>query len=123
VILGIGINVALESVPPAGEVDFPATSVEAAIGIPVDRWDLLRYVLSALLDWLPHLDQERFILAWQGKLAYRNKLVQLIRERDEPVEGRLAGLGEDGSLLVEIPSGEKRAFRIGEVRLRAVDRS
>jgi BirA family biotin operon repressor/biotin-[acetyl-CoA-carboxylase] ligase len=122
-ILGIGINVALDSVPPAGELDFPATSVEAALGSPVDRWGLLRNVLEALLIWLPYLDQARFLQAWQGQLAYLHEWVQLIRDGEEPVEGRMLGLGDDGSLLLESPSGKEVTFQAGEIHLRAVDRS
>ena len=36
-VLGIGVNVASESVPPAGELLFPATCVEAELGRPLDR--------------------------------------------------------------------------------------
>ena len=122
-ILGIGINVALDSVPPAGELDFPATSVEAALGSPVDRWGLLRNVLEALLVWLPYLDQARFIQAWQGQLAYLHERVRLIRDGKEPVVGRLLGLGDHGSLRLESPSGEELTFQAGEIQLRAVDRS
>ena len=123
VILGIGINVALDSVPPAGELDFPATSVEAEFGSPVDRWELLRNVLKALLAWLPHLDQARFLQAWQEQLAYRHEMVQMIRDGERPVEGRLLGLGDDGSLRLEAPSGVEVTFQTGEIHLRAVDRS
>jgi BirA family biotin operon repressor/biotin-[acetyl-CoA-carboxylase] ligase len=123
VILGIGINVALDSLPPAGELDFPATSVEAALGSPVDRWGLLRNVLEALLVWLPYLDQARFLQAWQGQLAYLHERVRLVRHGKEPVEGLLLGLGDDGSLRLESPSGEEETFQAGEIHLRVVDRS
>ncbi len=39
-ILGIGINVAPASVPPAEALDFPATCVETELGASVDRWEL-----------------------------------------------------------------------------------
>lgn len=123
VILGIGINVALDSVPPVCELDFPATSVEAALGSPIDRWGLLRNVLQALLVWLPYLDQARFLQAWQGQLAYLHERVRLIRDGKEPVEGLLLGLGDDGSLRLESPSGEQMTFQAGEIHLRVVDRS
>jgi len=123
VILGIGINVALDSVPPGCELDFPATSVEAALGSPIDRWGLLRNVLQALLVWLPYLDQARFLQAWQGQLAYLHERVRLIRDGKEPVEGLLLGLGDDGSLRLESPSGEQMTFQAGEIHLRVVDRS
>ncbi len=56
-ILGIGINVAPASVPPAEALDFPATCVETELGASVDRWELLHAVLKNLLDgastWMP----------------------------------------------------------------------
>jgi BirA family biotin operon repressor/biotin-[acetyl-CoA-carboxylase] ligase len=118
-ILGIGINVAHDSVPPAGVLDFPATSVEAELGHPVDRWDLLRRVLEEFLDWLPHLDRTRFIQAWQEKLAYRQEWIQLTRDGEPLGEGRLLGLGEDGSLWLESADGEEVSFQTGELQLRA----
>ncbi len=50
VILGIGINVAPESVLPAEQLNFPATCVETALEKPVDRWGLLHAVLERLLS-------------------------------------------------------------------------
>jgi BirA family biotin operon repressor/biotin-[acetyl-CoA-carboxylase] ligase len=121
-VLGIGINVAQDSVPPKSELNFPATCVETALGSPVDRWNLLKEILEGTLDWLPHLDQAEFLQAWEGNLAYQMDLVQLLFEEAEPVEGRLLGLGSDGSLRLELPDGEIRSFQAGEVHLRVVDR-
>jgi len=123
VVLGIGINVALESVPPESELNFPATSVETALGSPVDRWNLLKEVLEATLGWLPYLDKVEFLQAWEGNLAYQGEWVQLLKEGSEPVQGRLLGLGSDGSLRLELPGGDISTCRAGEVHLRKVDRS
>ena len=97
--------------------------MEAALGSPVDRWGLLRNVLEALLVWLPHLDQARFLQAWQGQLAYLHERVRLIRDGKEPLEGLLLGLGDDGSLRLEVSSGKEVTFQAGEIHLRVVDRS
>lgn len=123
VVLGIGINVAQNSVPPESRLNFPATSVETALGRSVDRWGLLKEVLEAILGWLPYLDRTEFLLAWEENLAYRMEQVQLISESSEPLEGRLLGLGHDGSLRLEIPGGETRLIQVGELHLRVVDRS
>jgi len=122
-VVGIGINVALDSVPPDGELEFPATSVEAALGNPIDRWMLLRAVLEAFITWLPHWESAKFLQSWDEHLAYRHDWVQLIRGGREPVVGRLLGLGEDGSLQLALPSGKVVAFPTGDVSLRIVDRS
>ena len=123
VVLGIGINVAQDSVLPRSELNFPATSVEIELGRPVDRWELLKEVLEAILGWLPNLDQTEFLQAWEENLAYQMEWVQLISENSEPVEGRLLGLESDGSLRLTLPGGETRSIQVGEVHLRAVDRS
>jgi BirA family biotin operon repressor/biotin-[acetyl-CoA-carboxylase] ligase len=122
-VLGIGINVAPDSVPPESELDLPATCVETALGSPVDRWRLLKEVLAALLDRLSSIEQAGFLQAWEDNLAYQMEWVQLLKEGSEPVEGRLLGLRSDGSLRLELPGGDERYFMAGEVRLRVVDRS
>lgn len=123
VVLGIGINIAPGSVPPESELNFPATCVETALGIPVDRWNLLKETLEATLGWLPYLDQIEFLQAWESNLAYQGEWVQLLREGSEPVEGRLLGLESDGSIRLDLPSGDMSKFGTGEVHLRKVDRS
>ena len=121
-ILGIGINVAAQSVPADSELSFPATSVEAAAGRPVAAADLLRGVLQRLLAWLPQLPSAEFLQAWERRLAYRGQAVQL-HTAQQPVVGLLAGLASDGSLRLDI-DGSERAYPAGQVQLRPlVDRA
>jgi BirA family biotin operon repressor/biotin-[acetyl-CoA-carboxylase] ligase len=121
-VLGIGINVAIGSVPPESELNFPATSVEAVLGSPVDRQVLLRFVLEKVLSWLPHLKEIDFLQAWERQLAYRSQWVQLAIPGKEPIEGRLLGLDVDGSVILVLPSGVENAYPIGQIHLRMVDR-
>ncbi len=118
-VLGIGINVAPGSVPPGSE----ATCVETVIGSPIDRWTLLREVLRVLLSRLLGIDQDEFLQAWEGNLAFQMEWVQLLREGSEPVVGRLLGMRSDGSLRMALPNGEEVFFQAGEIRLRKFDRS
>ena len=122
-VLGIGINVAPDSVPPESEAGFPATCVETALGSPIDRWTLLREVLRALLSRLLDIAQDEFLQAWEGNLVYQREWVQLLREGSEPVIGRLLGLRSDGSLRMALPNGEEVFFQAGEIHLRKFDRS
>jgi BirA family biotin operon repressor/biotin-[acetyl-CoA-carboxylase] ligase len=122
-VLGIGINVAQKSVPSQGDLDFPATSVESVFGVPIDRWLLLKQVLEAVLTRLPLLDQDGFIEDWQGNLAYRGKLVQILRDGAEPEIGRIQGLNHAGYLRLRSPSGEEKLIQSGDVKLRQVDRT
>lgn len=122
VVQGIGINVARDSVPPRSELHFPATSVEEVLGKPLDRWNLLKEVLEAILGWLPSLDQIEFLESWEENLAYQKEWVRLINEGSEEVEGLLIGLENDGSLRLELPDGNTKLFQVGDIQLRVVDR-
>jgi BirA family biotin operon repressor/biotin-[acetyl-CoA-carboxylase] ligase len=122
-VLGIGINVARESVPSQGELDFPATSVEDILGSSVDRWKLLKEVLAAILTRLPQLDQDGFIEAWEDNLAYRQELVQVLRDDAEPEIGRILGLDRAGYLRLVLSSGEEKLVWSGDIKLRRVDRT
>ena len=122
-VLGIGINVARESIPSQGELDFPATSVETVFGGSVDRWQLLKEVLAAIQTRIPQLDQDGFIEAWEANLAYRQELVQILREDTEPETGRILGLDRAGYLRLGLSSGEEKLVWSGDIKLRRVDRT
>ncbi len=118
-ILGIGINVAARSLPPAKALSFPATSVEGALGQPVDRAELLGAVLGQLFDWLERLDSADFLAAWQQRLAYLGQPVTLaIGAAAPPLQATLRGLAADGSLRAELADGRQKDFAAGEITLR-----
>jgi len=118
VILGIGINVAPDSVPPSDLLDFPATCLEAVLEKPVDRWELLRAVLLKLIEWRQRLDEADLVQAWERRLAFRGEWVRLLQESATPLEGQVLGLNPDGALRLRLRSGEVAAFIAGEIRLR-----
>ena len=122
-VLGIGINVARNSVPSQGELDFPATSMEIVFGGSVDRWKLLKEVLGALVLRLPQLDQGGFIDDWEANLAYRGDMVHILKDGAEPESGRIQGLNEAGYLRLRLASGEEKLIQAGDVKLRQVDRT
>ncbi|MFW5726149.1 MAG: biotin--[acetyl-CoA-carboxylase] ligase, partial [Bacteroidota bacterium] len=47
-VVGMGVNVGRKAVPPPDGLRYPATSVEEAIGIPVNRWELLASVIQEI---------------------------------------------------------------------------
>jgi BirA family biotin operon repressor/biotin-[acetyl-CoA-carboxylase] ligase len=122
-VLGIGINVARKSVPAEENLDFPATYVEAAYGKPVDRWSLLKQVLSVLLAGLQKLESDDFIQDWEANLEYKGQVVQIIKPGGERIAGHLVGIDRNGYLILELPNQEEVIIRSGDVRLRQVDRS
>ena len=121
VILGIGINVAPGSIPPAEELLFPATCVEAAAGRPVERSALLADVLDRLDEWRPRLGSPAFLEAWQRRLAFRNELVSVTTPAETPIVGRLQGVDASGNLRLVVESGMEISVAAGDVRLRPAD--
>lgn len=123
VILGIGINVGIGSIPSKPDFIFPATSLEAACGKEINRLELLVKVLESLLKWYNRLGEPSLVNAWNVHLAYKDQLVSLISPQGSLAEGRVSGIGEDGSLLLETDLGVKRQYQSGEIQIRLVDRT
>ena len=125
-ILGIGINVAPESVPEAAELSFGATCVEGELGRAVERLPLLREVVEQIIFWRRALNTPRFLQRWEDYLAYRGEWVQVFTTAKTALEGVVAGLDTGGRLRVRLGSGEEatiptvKTTGMGEIHLRPV---
>lgn len=132
-VIGIGINIAPESVNPISlpveGLNFPATCVEDGLGYPVDHLELLRLSLQELLDWLPRLSSQDFIDRWEASLAYHDQWVELFVDSTTPSAsleavtlpiqvGKLIGLTLEGSLKLITISGKLVIVQAGEIHLR-----
>jgi BirA family biotin operon repressor/biotin-[acetyl-CoA-carboxylase] ligase len=136
-ILGIGINVALDAGMLANQFLSPAalsaTSVEAAAGKPIDRLELLRAVLEEIVHWRSRISTQAFLAAWEASLAFRGEWVQVTvgdstgkdglpraLEGAAPIqeEGLIIGLAQDGSLQLRTASGAIVKISAGEIQLR-----
>ncbi len=117
-VLGIGVNVAPESVPPPEEVMFPATCIQWELGRPVERWGLLREVLANILKWRAQLGMAPFLAAWQAHLAFRGEQVEVHPPGAEAVHGRLVGVDAEGNLLLHLANAEEARIAAGDVHLR-----
>lgn len=121
IVIGIGLNVSPAAVPPAGELLFPATSVEDAAGRPVERIRLLRDILQALFEWRPKLHENTFRQAWEQRLAFRGQWVRIEGTGSEPVSGEVLGIDPSGSLLLRGSAGERIIITVGDVHLRLIE--
>jgi BirA family biotin operon repressor/biotin-[acetyl-CoA-carboxylase] ligase len=119
VVLGMGINVRREAVPPPEQVSFPAGCVEEALGEGIERTLLLREVLSALIHWLEYWEAPSFVQTWEARLAFRDERVAVRPPAGTPVEGIVRGLTEQGNLRLEV-AGEEQVFTAGELQVRPV---
>ena len=120
IVLGIGVNVKPEAVPTTDQQNFPATSIEAEMGISVDRLILVRDILQALLFWRGLLTKDVFPFAWENYLAFRGEQVEIRAEGVPARMGQVEGLERDGSLRLHSIDGQVFTVQFGEVHLRPV---
>ena len=126
VVIGIGMNVLKGSMPTAELLQFPATSLEEAMGPAVERQKVLRDILAGVIALRPHLGTNSFINSWEQALAFRGEQVQIQATAEQsrseangqPVTGKLLGLETDGSLRLSSEEGKSVTVRFGDVRLR-----
>ena len=116
-VIGIGVNVAKAAVPPADELSFPATSLEAELGQPLNRLEVLRDILVGIFGWRPRIGSPEFIQEWEQALAYRGETVTIGRENETPLTGKLLGLEPDGSLRLGVDY-KPVIIHFGEIHLR-----
>jgi BirA family biotin operon repressor/biotin-[acetyl-CoA-carboxylase] ligase len=117
VIAGIGVNVSRFSVPPSGEVLFPATCVEEHVGCAVGRERLLATVIAAFRSWRLRLGSPDFLETWDSWLAFKGEMVN-VESAAGVVSGRVLGVAADGSLRLRTASGAEQVVSVGDVRLR-----
>jgi BirA family biotin operon repressor/biotin-[acetyl-CoA-carboxylase] ligase len=116
-VIGMGVNVLKDSVPPPGLLQFPATSIEGELGKETPaREEVLFGILSSFLRWREKIDSDELLRVWEGMLAFRGEQVQVTG--DPPVTGELLGLDPDGSLRLRDANGKSVIIRHGDVSLR-----
>lgn len=117
-VIGVGVNVARAAIPPPELLQFPATSLEHALGSLPKREAILHDILSELLAWRPLLGSEKLLKAWEERLAFRGERVQITGQGTEIAAGKVLGLEADGSLRLRDERGNPVTVRFGDVRLR-----
>jgi BirA family transcriptional regulator, biotin operon repressor / biotin---[acetyl-CoA-carboxylase] ligase len=117
-VLGMGVNVLKASTPPPEGAAFPPTCIEVELGHPLDRIELLKDILSALLNWRNKLGLDEFLQAWEDSLAFHGQQVQVTRDRQLPLTGELIGLEPNGNLQIRTLDGDMHEIAFGEIHLR-----
>jgi BirA family biotin operon repressor/biotin-[acetyl-CoA-carboxylase] ligase len=118
-VIGMGINIHKDSVPPAKLLQFPATSLEDALGKKTPaREEILFSILNAFINWRERMGTNELIDAWQEILAFRGEQVQIHAGNETPVTGKLLGLESDGSLRLRDAHDKSVIIRFGDVSLR-----
>lgn len=108
-VLGVGINVASHP----ENVEWPATSLHALGGKPVEIAKLVEGFGHAFFFWYKEWQEQGFGPIRQAWLAHAAGLGEPIRVRlhQETIEGTFTGLDEEGTLLV-LKDGDRAPCRV-----------
>lgn len=118
IVLGIGINITADSLPPDSSPRFPATWIEKFTSTPVDRLALLAQILINLKFWREQMGRELFFDTWQDHLAFRGESVRIVENENSSIIGIEEGIDCSGNLILRNESGEKVLIEVGDVHLR-----
>lgn len=119
-VIGIGLNVRLAQFV-VDEIDQPVVDL-AGIGVEIDRNALLGECLAELDSILARFSDRGFApfaQEWNLAHAYHDKMVRLRMPDNSVQEGRVAGVAQDGALVLAVRSGTRK-FYGGELTLRPV---
>lgn len=105
-VVGIGLNVNLRpgELPP--ELRATATSLYEVLGCESNRWFLLGQILQGFLrDYPGKMDDFGSVLDWVRPRDFLIDRDVAVRTGRDSIEGRAAGIGDDGELLLEAKNG------------------
>lgn len=114
-VLGMGVNLSDEALPPQAETVFPAGSLAGQAGIRVCAQDLLEMLLPELARAREELPGPGFIAEINARLAFRGEWVNLRTNTDAPQRARPISVEEDGSLWAEREDGLPVRFYSAEI--------
>jgi BirA family biotin operon repressor/biotin-[acetyl-CoA-carboxylase] ligase len=119
VILGIGVNLLAPSVPPPGDLIFPATCIKAHTRIEIKPLEFLTFLVDALIRNRKELITRDFIRRYEQHLAYKGQTITIDTGKGEKYYGLLRGVDDDGRIIIIHENGDLLTFPIGDVRLRS----
>jgi BirA family biotin operon repressor/biotin-[acetyl-CoA-carboxylase] ligase len=113
VVLGIGINVSQDELPP--EIAATATTLRRA-GHDIDRLALLARLTRELDVVADPANHPAALTEWRKRSITLGREVEVSGAGEAAFRGTASALAEDGALLVETPYGQHRVIA-GEVRV------
>jgi len=117
VVVGTGINISPDAIPPVEYLTFPATCVQMETQQAVDRREVLHEYLSQMISWREKLGSAEFFEYWRTRLAFRGMEVEIQGAMGNEVEGVLEDIDMNGDLLIRSSDGMV-PVKVGDVRLR-----
>ncbi len=118
IVIGVGINILPDAIPPASAIQFPATCVQNHTTRPVNRFQILGLFLQNLFQLRKGISEPSFLNQWENLLAFRNETVY-IKENDVTIFiGTFSGIESNGDLRLISKEGMIKKFTAGDVHLR-----
>ena len=117
VALGIGVNVSLDaaSLPSEMRADVTSLAAEGAAGVSVGAVAAAVLARLAVCHDALRSGPGAVVSAWRSRAAaWWGSLVE-VRAGESALRGRLLEVDQEGALVLELGSGEKRRFLSGEV--------
>lgn len=118
IVMGIGVNITRDSIPPFEAAQFPATSLETETSQVVDRWMILQKMLQSIDKWRASLCSQEFLNEWQNHLAFKGEVVRIEHSEKPSIIGKMKGINDQGNLVLVVENGQEVSFEIGDVHLR-----
>lgn len=118
IVLGIGINITAAALSPHAPMRFPATWLEKYTAQPVERFELLAQIISAMQFWRNRMGTPEFIKTWQDHLAFRGEVVSIVENEKNSIIGVEEGIDAHGNLILRDAAGKKIIVEVGDVSLR-----
>lgn len=119
-VIGIGLNLEIEPNMRLS-IDQPVLGLNELHGESIDPNRLLGHCLSQLAVHLNQFAEHGFAYfqqAWTHYHAFHQQAVNLHLANGQVVPGKVLGVAEEGSLLVDTASGQQR-FNAGEISVRS----
>lgn len=115
--IGIGVNLNL-SQEYLAEIERPATSLSIELGREVDVEEFLDQLKETFSRFLSVFMEEGFtpyLPAFKAKLHHKENQELSFHERDYQWKGKFHSINEDGTLNLQLETGEVKRFVAGEV--------
>jgi len=116
-VIGLGVNVLPESVPPVEQLRYPAISITDVLGRLVDRWTLMVELVKGMKNLRPMLTSDDFIGVWNNKLAFRGEVKRIHLPGGTVEEFEILGVTSEGGLDVRDRDGKRVEIVSGEIEM------
>jgi BirA family biotin operon repressor/biotin-[acetyl-CoA-carboxylase] ligase len=123
VILGIGVNLNMDTSMVSKEIRSRATSLKREMGQTVSRKDFLKTLLEELETWYDVFLEEggpMILKAWRERAQIQGKQVR-VASFGETLSGVAIDVDSDGALILETETGERKRVVAGDVEYKMKD--